>query len=279
MNKFIKINLFSCVTVLVLANCSGEEKLATSSESPTPLVDGVPADSPLFMRLNLRWEASSESSPYEYFQACYLNQGVPMGTCTIKVPEARLFYSDVEFSVGTTDAVGCPIVHFQPYYYRRSNTTGYYAPGVDKDTDCSKSRSEISKDCYGGAAPQIVSDFPKNTSLYFLSMLNTTASFKISSSNKIRSYSGRSNMMLTNDLPYGADADAVTSTPATGRYLNVASGNAARLGGDPDSYFTDYYISCENLWGETTREIKIMIEDENVENGINIDDYPDWDTY
>ncbi|QDK36570.1 hypothetical protein DOE51_02625 [Bdellovibrio sp. NC01] len=260
------------MTVLVLANCSGEEKLATSSETPITLVDGVTSDTPLYLKLSLHWEGLSDTDPYTFHQACYLEKyGSYFTTCTLSVPEAKLFYSHVQFTVGTTDAISCPIVHFQPYFYQRSEVAGFIQNTHNAATyDCSKTVG-TPKECFGGAAPQLVTTFPNDTGLYFMSAVALSSDFKLGSSNSIRTYDGRSNLMMTNDL---SDGD---SAAGTGKYKTVAAGNGARIGGTNGSNWVDYYVYCENLWGETTHQIKIILKDENVENGIDIDDYPDWD--
>ncbi|CAE78692.1 hypothetical protein AB1A81_03380 [Bdellovibrio bacteriovorus] len=261
-------------------------------ETPTNPVNSDPtvaADTALYFRLGLQWESAVDGTFVDWPTStslggdrCNISVASPLAqrniTCAFSIPEARLFYSHVNFKMGTSVASACPILKFRPYYYVRSNldvvapdpaamppilgSPGYTPPGSDTAISCGDGKD---KSCYGGAAPTLVPEFPKNGGLYFLTHINSESAYKLGSENSLRYYGNGGvlvNYLVTNNL------DPV------GRGITVAT-NSNKNERVEDTFF-DYHISCVNYWGETLYEINLFISDENFDDSGGVDNYIDW---
>ncbi|MEK2644527.1 hypothetical protein [Bdellovibrio sp. BCCA] len=252
--------------------CSEEPEtvLEQPSTDDTNIVDGVPESSPLYLKLGVQWESADEKAGFERMGNCAFDADSPLEStlnCNISVPEGQLYYSNVNFDIGTLSPEKCPIISFRPYYYLRSNTAGFTPPGDTTVVDCSL---QSDPKCYGGAAPTLIPEFPKNTGLYFLTFVSQNASFKLPSENKTRWYGTdeRVNYLVTNNL-------TAFETP-------VGAGPRQRVGrpdplNDPQTWF-GYEIKCTTHWGRELYTIKLTIRDENEENNdpLGGDEYTDW---
>ncbi len=147
----------------------------------------------------------------------------------------------------------------------RSNSATYLPPDVTGPTgtiDCSVDKPPVK--CFGGAAPTLITDFPKNNGRYFVTQFTPEANFDIKSENALRWYEGYPvNYLITNNLS------------AANRAMNVTGGARERVA----DTFRDYYLSCRDNWGNTTHSLTVTIADENDDypSGTHSDDYPDWD--
>lgn len=186
--------------------------------------------------------------------------------CTVSIPEGRLYYSNVNFDIGTSNVAKCPIINFSPYYYRRSNTAGFTPRGETTAIDCSAVEPDAK--CFGGAAPTLVPEFPKNTGLYFLTGVTPASSYTLPSENKTRWYGGTDhvNYLVTNNLA------------SPNRYNPVGAGVNQRVGIDglePNWY--GYTITCTTNWARTLYTINLTIQDENEDGDpLGADEYTDW---
>jgi len=254
------------LTALFTLGCS-EEPETLSSTTPSVdagLEDGVQKNTPLYLKVGTQWESSSENAGFERMGNCSFVSTAPAGSsmnCVVTIPEAQLYYSKVQFSIGTTDPVRCPIIHFTPYYYVRSNQAGYLPPDADETIDCS---SLAEAKCFGGSAPSLVPEFPKSNSLYFLTMVTPITSYTLGSGNKLRWYGpSHVNYLVTNDL-----TDRATAIPGKPKEYVGGTGN-----------WQDHNISCSNFWGETLYNIRLIVrdEDQDEQHSGPLDDFPDWD--
>jgi hypothetical protein len=251
--------------VVLVAACSPDKKtLAEASTSPDEDDQFQSFTSPLYIQLGTRWELDT-TGPFEVASTniCKIPamaSSPATATCTFKVPEAKLYYSNLKFLVGTTMASVCPLLFFHPYYYRRSANAAFKPPGFTVSVNCSGTAGAKNKLCYGGAAPSILDDFPDNTGRYFNTNILSEQSFSLASANSIRWYG-------SSRVSYLAASD--NSTPAS-----IVNGDVddARTG-----EWYGYNVSCQDMWGETLYNIDITIEDENWDpNSTGNDDFTDW---
>lgn len=284
MKKLVVLFITFGTLLSFILGCAGNgESNSFELPSTTPPVTTNPPDplagSPLYLNFSLRWEAGSateEASPYTSFDKnCAIAPLAPNGTirnCTINVPEAQLFYSDIKFGIGTKVPGNCPIIRFFPYYYRRSVDQNFTDPKSGNTFDCRRAAdggpATDQKECYGGAAPTMITGFPTYAGLYYLTGVTNEFGPKIEASNALLYY-GPSlvNYLVTNDL----------AVPA--RSTQVASGPNARAGDESGVVdWTDYKVTCENAWGERIYTLNLTLGDENEDNNATgaADEYPDW---
>lgn len=267
-----KISFLILVTILTaVLSCSEEPQALQQTTLPSveePVDTDISETAALYLSFGTRWESDSAGS-FTKWITCEIpaNSVLTSKTCSVAVPEARLYYSSVQFKVGTKMAAACPIIYFEPYHYRRSDSNAYRSPDMkasDPTLDCSGTRPE-EKRCYGGAAPIMVEEFPEDVGYYILSHVNTSTSYEMESSNSKRSYGASLvNYMVTNDL---VNRTTDQADPLRTRFV------------DSDNPFTDYRAYCANYWGEVTYAIDLVIQDENMdgfEGGTPHDDFEDW---
>lgn len=286
-----------CLTMFGTISCSGDEA-AFPSVTDTPSTDPgtdpgtdtgtdldatVPDGTGLYFRLGIKWESAAEDSAFTNLSRaesgdCVVTSVTPDITCSFTVPEGQLYYSTLQFRMGSKAAASCPILKFRPYYYQKSAASpvaddpgtpgdetapGYTPSGSDTELSCADGKEAL---CFGGAAPHMVEGFPENTGRYFLPQVTPESSYNLDSENKLRSYYGAGvNYLVTNDLPT-PDRAANANAPAD------LAASRERVGGT----FNDYYVWCETFWAEPVFSIKVMISDENEDPTGGLDQYPDW---
>ena len=247
-------------------SCTPEKKTAAVVESPSTEEDPAVANSYLYVQIAKRFYDKSDTGEYSVHDTCSIDSTLtPTANCTVTIPEAELFFSDLKFVVGGNVAT-CPILHFVPYMYQRSNSAAYVAPGETATTDCTA--TPVPAVCYGGAAPAIFQklseEFPKFTSFYHLTANSSSYSYPLPAEVATQWYSAGVNYAATNDLATGARAVTIAG-PASNE----------RVGGT----YRDYTISCEDYWGATLFQINLTIEDEDIDETSTDpanDEYPDW---
>lgn len=209
------------------------------------------------------WESDTSKDNYQTFATCAIPNNAISKTCALAVPEAQLYFSKARFFVGTTDSTNCPIVNFQPYYYQRSQSATYSLPGDTAAIDCSGTNPTLlNTKCFGGAAPNMISTFPKDTGNYFLSNVATEYSFDLNSGNGLRAYNTEVNYHIANDLTI----------------LNRASSGSGDQERVPLQYY-DYKIQCMDLWGHVLHTLTIIISDDNTvdhDTSTVNDEFLDW---
>ena len=266
--------------LVCVAACSPDKKsLAEPSEAPDADEDTnfQSSDSPLYFEIGARWEME-DSGPYDIQPAidaqtrdprvCAVPRMATQGTeifCAFKIPEARLYHSDLKFMVGTTMSASCPMLSFSPYFYRRSNNAVFKPAGQNTPVNCDPNTSTTdSPVCYGGAAPAMISNFPRSTGTYFNTNIMSYSIYQLLSENKKRMYGG----VMVN---YLANNTITSPTSSVG-----GDGAQARVGGGE---WRDYSVTCNNMWGEMMYRIHFWIEDENVNPApgeVGQDQYTDW---
>ncbi|MFV8256277.1 hypothetical protein ACNQKP_00650 [Bdellovibrio bacteriovorus] len=296
----MKTALYLLTAFLFLAmsaiSCSEEPKALVPTDTPstetpttptTPEVTepGVTAGTFVFLKVGTRWESAGDGDEFQNWKTCAVTPNSPSSdiTCDVSIPEAQLYRSKVEFKVGSLNPDYCPILTFRPYYYKRSDsspqttntgppdgsgnptpvTTGGYVPyGSDSGaTVLSCAPGTTVKECFGGAAPVMIDDFPKNSGKYFLTNVQSVRSFVLDASNQARYYGNNLvNYMVINDLSAVNRAIPLTNDPRE----RVA-----------DKYY-DYEIECTSYWGERLFGITLTISDENWDASGGFDHYLDW---
>lgn len=242
--------------------------LASSDPDVVKSIDKL--SSPFYVDINIAPETTNGSAGIRStFDSCVIKKGTAVGTnldCKIRIPEEQLYISELDFKVVTNSSNFCNAVHFQPYYYLRS-TSATYKDISGTTVDCST--TPISKACYGGAAPDIVTDFPLNAGYYFLPTFELSHTYTLHSSNsrRLTDRDGSmyfSNVNATNNLVDRASAKSM-------------SGNATYAGG---SSFVDYSFSCTDKWANTIYKITLIIADDDEEDTESVsgskDVYYDW---
>jgi len=86
-------------------------------------------------------------------------------TCGVRVPETKLFFSKLEFTVSAPNGHACDVVYTYPNFYLASRAKEFVPPwDVNKKVDCETLPDGFSfpldKDCYSGSAKQLVEGFP-----------------------------------------------------------------------------------------------------------------------
>ncbi|MFV8248547.1 hypothetical protein [Bdellovibrio bacteriovorus] len=291
----ISVLFFVAVSTI---SCSEEPKELIPTDLPStetpPTGEGAvgvaPAGTALYFRLGLQWESATDPTVFADWPTvtslggdkCNISVASPLAqrtiNCAFTIPEAQLYYSHLQFKMGTTVASSCPILKFRPYSYMRSNMglvaadptatppvagqPGYTAPDTETAISCSTGKDGI---CYGGAAPTMVPDFPLNDHLYFMTHIGPESAYTLNSENSLRYYGSdgaRVNYLTTNNLDAAGRAMSVSSSLM--RNERVAN------------TFVDYRVSCINYWGETLYEINLFIADENYDDSGGVDHYIDW---
>lgn len=286
-----------CFAIVSTVSCSGNDPaFPTVTENPStdpgtnpgtdPVTDPgavdttVPDGTPLYFRLGIKWESAADATAFTNLNRkngadCVVTSVMPDITCNFSIPEGQLYYSKLQFRMGSRAAASCPILKFRPYSYQKSNISpvaadttagtpaipGYKPQGTTTELSCADGKEPK---CYGGAAPFMVEGFPESTGHYFLPSVTAETSYVLNSENALRSYYGTGvNYLATNDLP--DDGSRATDEAVT-------TNSQERVGGT----FVDYFVWCETMWAEQLFSIKLIISDENVDASGGADQYRDW---
>ena len=214
-------------------------------------------------------------------KACFLSPAASVGDtleCNLQIDELTLYYSDLKFVVATKDKQTCELISFIPYFYLKSNSAVFPpdAPGGEdppEPIDCS---ALSKKECWGGAAPVLLEDFPVNTSRYFLPADGLSRTYELPSINTLRQQGA--DRSLNTNVPY------TNNLPASSRSTPVDSLRARYAGSIPDGYggsithYHDYQILCEDEWANTLYGITLTIGDDD-SDGIAHDSLPGKDRF
>lgn len=263
----MKTLLVICFGLVCFAGCS-KKKISTDTTDTPSADDASTESSPLYLNLISYYEGTT-SADQKSAGSCIVPKNTVAGstesniTCSVSIPEAQLYYSNLDFKIGTSDSNYCAIISFKPYYYLRSTSATFKPyPSSTDVVDCTDPSLEAR--CWGGAAPIIAPEFPKNFGTYFLPIAKSSTSYTLTSSNSRRQSntdkSLTTNTNVTNNLPSA---------------LRNTSDSNANYGGD--GTFQDYVVECKNKWGENLYTITLTISDEDYEeNGTPQDTYYDW---
>ncbi len=253
--KKLKFLIYPAILVFVSCGVAESEEEAASVALINPL------SSPLYIEVLKKYEKNENTT---YAGSCKFETTDAIGstkTCTIKIPELELYYSDLVFRVGSSMGAECEFVEFSPFYFRYSTANGYFPEGTggaDDDIECADP-SETK--CYGGAAPDILgAKFPASKSHYFLLANGEVSEFNLKSSNK-RRLAGGAGQQINRSLITNANVASNLAPGSRGVALTFG-------GGDPVDYvansFVDYTASCRDKWANPLYHITLIISDEDV---------------
>jgi hypothetical protein len=268
--------LISLVCLVGLATgCKGKDSPYAAYSSPSngttpPGAPTVSAAAPLALRIFSIYDKQEYVNNFTFTETgtttCSASAATPVVTCTISVPEGRMWLSSFSFSFAWL-ASKCTLMTFQPYYYQRSASAGYVPPGSTDAVDCSALPTSAA--CFNGAAVSIVQDFPKNGAILYTpdeTDLNQVLSDTVKLESSWSQGKLSNNLLVANDMPVGkrgANHDGATFNTAL---LAAAPYYGAYVGTDyyMADTFVDYQLSCRDDWFDLqTYTINLNITEED----------------
>lgn len=212
---------------------------------------------------------------------------------TIAIPESRLYFSDLTFtvssgSIGTQYVPICSRIVFEPYYYIANDTSDgrLNPPTLDSlpflppwagaggigYTDCAFNFPPTDAGCYGGPAKDIVEGFPLFFSTYFAP--------NPSPSGLTKSYVAHS----ANSHLYGSNRHMVNNLALASRSTKYKYANGDAYIGTNSNYYHDYWLRCKDPNDEDLYKITFTITDQdvigvypNVDQALSTNNFTDWD--
>lgn len=228
--------------------------IAATATSTTSTTSSTTGTGNLYLIVSSAWE----TTPTDYTTqiSCSVPTGSAVGTavtCTGKIPEGQLYFSNLKFTVGTTTPSTCHTIIFRPYYYLASQAAGYIPPGSSSAVDCSA--SPIDSSCYNGVAKEIVPSFPDATGIYFLTSTGNESDYDASSGNSLEM--------------------------GTNRYTcNNKVDKTAAVAGYVANTMQDYVAECRDEYFELQSKITLTIGDYDTgpaeDPGGATDHFDDW---
>ncbi len=179
---------------------------------------------------------------------CQTSAAQSVLNCTIEVPQERLYSSALHFQLSWINSKNCNLLTFQPYYYQLSSSPSFHASPSKKPIDCSRG---LYPDCYGGAAPFLIPNFPNDRRFVYVSESTTMQpSIFEEALPSAKSLNYETNRLSVNDLPLAKRGTTYSSS---------------QMGGFGDSYaansFVDYSFTCSNEYGDSTQSIHLFVRD------------------
>lgn len=291
-----KLILFTFLLLLISTQvgCGGNANNTTAASttpttptSPTtppgapPVSNSAPLSISMYTVLDTQQGAYSLDFAETGSTTCSTSTTSPSITCSVAVPEGRLYYSTLHFVFSWTTAK-CAFLAFQPYFYRASNSATYNPPGLPGNTasiDCSGATSVPGAACYGGAAPQMVPKFPAEKGIIFLPNETVTQGPQ-STDQALASASSlnvNSNRLTSNDLPSAKWGSTYTAAQLGG-YLTSSGEQPAGDGYMPNTFVT-YSLECvDQYYDPTGYAITINVTDVNSASGTAspVDNFNTW---
>ncbi|MBS1961054.1 MAG: hypothetical protein JST04_02475 [Bdellovibrionales bacterium] len=256
--KVLKIGLFGALTVFgtgcLAPQSDGVAGLIAATASSTTTSTVTTGSGDLYLIVSSAWETTPDS--YVTQISCSVPSGSATGTavtCSGKIPEGQLYFSNLKFTVGTTSSNTCHTIVFRPYYYVASTAAAYTPPGSTSAVDCSV--LPLDGSCYNGAAKEIVPSFPDYSGVYFLTSTGNEADYTISSGNTLQQ--------------------------GTNRYTcNNKVDKTAAVAGYVANTMQDYVLECRDEYYELQRKITLTIGDYDTgpaeDPGGASDHFDDW---
>lgn len=263
MSEVIKKVLSFLTCAVLLSACSVPSSDSEDSPSVTDPKQKV-ATSPLSVIVSTTFEGVNKAVTHG---TCYFEStdvAPASKTCTIRIPELVLHFSQIDFAVGSNNSAICAQVSFYPYAYLRTTSNAYTPPGDKDPINCT---AGAHKSCWGGAAPKMIDQFPFVGGMYFLPEVDSTITYTLRSSNSYALGGSKdptlsTNVMVTNNL-----VDRITSIVSPVSYAGADA-------------FRDYIIQCSDQWGGAMFSIKLIIADNDTKASAAApvsDEFYDWD--
>jgi hypothetical protein len=282
MKKLIVLSITVCLLQMTFGCASPDDKSAGSSSSsstspgaPNPTASEA---APLVLQISTKYDQASAYYPLTFQEtqttSCSATSTSPTVTCTVVVPEGRLYYSSVVFSYSWRNDK-CKLMNFAPYFYSANNASAAYNPPWlgDATADCSKGDwTKNEAGCFGGAAPYLVPGFPKYDSLIYLSD-PTTSTPQTHELTLPSAYSlaYRSNRLSSNDLPAAKQGNDYAEGP-----LGVKGDSYVGSDAPNTPSMQSYEWTCKDDWYDPViYQINLVITDEDT-SGSGPNTYRTW---
>lgn len=226
-------------SVFLLSQCG---KLDTPISSGGTSIPGNPVStqSTVFsVSVGTIWETDTTNTAENHGECSVKSSST---TCTISVPEAKLYYGKLQIKATVNDKAKCALFTFSPYYYQMSNQPNFKPTGANSNftaIDCSVANTPAG--CFSGPATKIAPSFPINTAVYYLPSTNPDLTFTIDSANSIRQTSNYNPGLkwVTNNL-------VARGTDQTNIYIANS--------------MQDYTFSCDDILNDLYRNLTITIQ-------------------
>ncbi len=285
---------------IIAAACSGKPEITASastspvaspSASPTATPTPTPTSTPPAFEVVItsKYESGDQTATteadckiaagtatYGAAVACTNTLGAP--TTSVAIPEGRLFFSALTWTINVGSVSGVPVcdrVIFRPYYYvPKTQGTAFSAPWIAAGTTVDCTKSPTPANCFGGAAPVIISGFPNYTSSYS----------KVTTDQATASWS----LQSANSRSYGSNRASVNNLSAAERIgvgfdftLHASDGFAGGA-----SNFKDYVFECVDQWNQPVYSMTLIITDQDItgvypnasQSDSTINQFTDWDS-
>lgn len=271
-----------------LAACNAVQNASTESSS-TDGGSGTPAtpteeSAPLYIVLESKYENASDNSYIREGECAVASTASTPATqnisCSISIPELRLHYSKLKFTVGTSSVSLCPFVNFTPFYYVKA-TTNLTLQGNYEAYDCSSSKWMTDPFCWGGAAQSIIPasgfEFPFVRSLYYIPTSEAKATtYEMESSNKMSIANAKAVTAgtISLDAAFSQNAYVSNALPSGSRAASLATSFVDYAG---SGLYQDYRWQCRDIYGEATYSITLTISDMDTETAEGVsNNFYDW---
>jgi len=271
-------------------------------DGSTPTVPTVTDDNPIALKVYTMYDGIDFAYNFDFTSPDSLNSGKDTCTvssstydtnCTVSIPEGRLYYSQLYFSISHLSST-CYYGIFSPYFYQASTSNFYVPPGQlpTAGVDCSSTYS-LPATCFGGAAPWIVSNF----TYYHASQTGTIGNIYRPNETDLtvaQSYTEKvpsaysatylTNRMTVNDLTNSTMKATGLGAMAFSAYLTNTAVPGPGDGLIANSYH-DYTIECRDKWYDpqpfnTQYKIHLYIKDVDSDTGNGPEnDYDTWNHY
>ncbi len=262
---------------LVLSACSKTPTGVSQSSSVTPGIIAPIAPptvsdiSPLALQIYTNYEGT-QANIYQNF----LESGTPLCqvtptarniTCTIQIPEGRLYFSQMHFQFAWHTAK-CKLMTFQPYFYKAS-AVDYLPPWSTSPVLCGSAAVKPAA-CWGGAAPYISKGFPQFTGNIYIPDETIPAGPQTHTEDLPSAHS----------LSYNSSRLSVNDLPLAKRATNYAANVLGKGVSEPyiANTFVDYSFVCQDDWYDPVNysiQLNILKFDSAAGNPV-IDDFYSW---
>lgn len=285
MNYVVRLSCGGLLAMLIVASssCKNKDKVSDFTDSSsgggsTPVTPPVVSTAvPLKLKMSTQYDHTEYINSLTFVETgtdeCTVTSATSPVTCTVNVPEGRLYFSSLLFTFAWLPST-CTLLTFEPYFYLANNTGSYTPPGADAAVDCSL--RPISASCYGGAAVDIVPSFPKYTGLIYepdetnLAVANDDTL----TVNSAHSHGYGSNRWTVNDMPLASVGNSATAAD-----LNPTGSvpGDTYVGGTLGVTYQNYQFSCRDHWYDP-ESLVINVNVVDVDSSVNpqVDDFFSW---
>jgi hypothetical protein len=304
----MRINCWIIIFCLALTACSAAPNQSsggvalnqsTPTPTPTPTPPPVSTAAPLALKIFTTYDTTSYNDPQTFVETgttlCQATTATPNVTCTVTIPEGRLFFSSLSFQFSWLPSSNCKLLLFQPYFYQISTSSSFQplTPGLPIPSpapaplNCSQG-SASPAGCFGGAAASMVPNFPTSTGVLYqpneadLTVPNTVTS-KLNSTNSSSYNRGLNSLrMVVNDL---SPADIAGAGFLAQIITNPFPGTMGPSGFELEGYaggssWSNYVFSCrDDYFDPTPYQITVFVKKKNSVTGASTveEDFASWD--